>query len=182
MPRTYANWDELRAYCYAVAGTVGLIAAPIMGCRSPEALPSAVDLGIAMQLTNILRDIAEDARMRRVYLPLDELAAFGCDPDSILAGRPEGDFAGLLEFQIARARGLYTSARCGIPALCRAGQITTLASSHLYGKILTRIEEQGYDVIGQRAVIPTTRKLWEMPVVAGAFLRVQISAGPRVRI
>lgn len=181
-PRTYDSWDALRGYCYGVAGTVGLIAAPIMGCRTPEALPSAVDLGIAMQLTNILRDVAEDARMGRIYLPLNELEAFGCDPASLLAGQPTGDFAGLLGFQIGRARALYASARRGIPALSRAGQITTLASSHLYGKILARIEEQGYDVFGQRAVIPTPRKLREMPAVAAAFLRLQLAAVPRGRL
>jgi len=181
-PRAYESWDALREYCYGVAGTVGLISAPIMGCRTPEALPNAVDLGIAMQLTNILRDVAEDARMGRVYLPVDELEAFGCDPASLLAGQPTGDFAGLLGFQIGRARGLYASARRGIPALSRAGQITTLASSHLYGKILTRIEEQEYDVFGDRAVIPTPRKLREMPAVAAAFLRLQLATVPRSRL
>jgi len=180
-PRRYATWDDLRGYCYGVAGTVGLLAAPILGCRDQAALPRAVDLGIAMQLTNILRDVAEDARMGRLYLPLADLAAFGCDPEAVLAGRPSGAFADLIAFEIDRARALYESARAGIPALCPAGQLTTLASSHLYAKILARIEEQAYDVFGPRATVPTRRKLRAMPTVAAAFLRLYLSPSPRFR-
>jgi len=180
-PRRYATWDELRVYCYRVAGTVGLMAAPILGCRDEAALPRAVELGVAMQLTNILRDVAEDARMGRLYLPLADLAAFGCDPEAVLGGRPSGAFADLIAFEIARARGHYESARAGIPALCPAGQLTTLASSHLYAKILNRIEEQAYDVFGPRASVPTRRKLRAMPTVAAAFVRLYVSSPPRYR-
>ena len=102
-------------YCYHVAGTVGLMVAPILGCRDPRRARHAADLGIAMQLTNILRDVAEDARSGRLYLPLDEIAAFGCDPEAILAGRPDAGFPDLMAFQIARARALYAdAARSGI--------------------------------------------------------------------
>lgn len=173
-PRPYATWDELRDYCYRVAGTVGLISAPILGLRSPSALPRAIDLGIAMQLTNILRDVAEDAALGRVYLPLEDLAAFGIDPESILAGAPNGDFPGLIEFEIARARAYYDAAREGIPELDLAGQVTTLASSHLYGKILHQIEGQKYDVFAQRACVPTSRKLREMPVIFAALVRLRM--------
>ncbi len=181
-PRRYACWDDLAIYCYRVAGTVGLVAAPILGCRDEAVLPRAVDLGIAMQLTNILRDVAEDARMGRLYLPLDELAAFGCDPEAILAGRPNGRFAELLAFEITRARALYDSGRAGVHALCPAGQLTALASAHLYGKILHRIEEQGYDVFAARAYVPTCRKLRAMPSVAAAFLRLYLPAQTRFRV
>ena len=104
-PCRFATWDELRRYCYHVAGTVGLLVAPILGCQDDAALPHAVDLGIAMQLTNILRDVGEDARRGRLYLPLDELAAFGCDPEAILSGRPSGRFRELLSPEIERERG-----------------------------------------------------------------------------
>ncbi|CAA9549800.1 MAG: Phytoene synthase [uncultured Thermomicrobiales bacterium] len=171
-PQTYATWAELEVYCYRVAGTVGLIAAPIFGCVDEAALPQAVDLGVAMQLTNILRDVAEDARMGRLYLPLEDLAAFGCDPEALLAGRPSGDTRGLLAFEIARARALYVSGKGGVHALSPAGRLTTIAIGHLYAKILHRIEEGGYDLLGPRAYVPTHRKLRAMPTITADFLRL----------
>ena len=180
-PRRYANWDDLRLYCYRVAGTVGLISAPILGCREVEALPRAVDLGIAMQLTNILRDVGEDGRMGRLYLPLDELAAFGCDPDAVLAGSPNGRFDRLMALQIGRARALYASSRVGIASLLPAGQLAILASAHLYGKILNQIEDQEYDVFASRAHIPTRRKLGAMPSVAASFVGLYMPTPTRQR-
>ncbi len=171
-PRRYATWDELRRYCYHVAGTVGLMAAPILGCRDESALPHAVDLGIAMQLTNILRDVGEDARRGRLYLPLDELRAFGCDPDAVLRGQPNGRFADLLAFEITRARRLYADAWQGLPALSPTGQVTTIAAGQLYATILNAIEEQDYDVFSGRACVPLTRKLGALPGIAAAFVRL----------
>ena len=171
-PCRFATWDELRHYCYHVAGTVGLMVAPILGCEDEAALPYAVDLGIAMQLTNILRDVGEDARRGRLYLPLDELAAFGCDPEAILCGRPSGRFRELLAFQVARARDLYVQARRGIPALSPAGRLTTLAASEFYATILRAIEERDYDVFGARAYVPNGRKLAALPGVAADFVRL----------
>jgi len=173
-PRSYADWDELREYCYCVAGTIGLIAAPVFGCRDDRALKHAVDLGIAMQLTNILRDVAEDARLGRVYLPDGELAQFGIDPASLLSGRPSGDMPGLMQFQIERARGYYRSGRLGIPALCPSGQLTTIAISRLYCKILDRIEEQDCDPFHGRAHVSTRRKLRAMPLITADFLSLQL--------
>ena len=181
-PRRYETWDDLRLYCYRVAGTVGLISAPVLGCAHKAKLANAVDLGIAMQLTNILRDVGEDARMGRLYLPLDELAAFGVCPEATLAARPSGRFRELMQFEIARARGYYDSAREGIPALAPSGQWAALASAHLYGKILTRIEENNYEVFRTRAVVPNGRKLRAMPTVAAAFVRLQIPDGVRFRV
>ncbi len=178
-PWTYASWEDLRVYCYRVAGTIGLIAAPIFGCQDEASLPKAVDLGIAMQLTNILRDVAEDARMGRLYLPLDDLAAFGCDPDAILAGRSSGDVAGLMRFEIERARALYAASRPGMCALSPAGRLATVAISQLYAKILTRIEEGGYDIFGPRAYVPTARKIQAMPRVAADFVRLSMPAPGR---
>jgi len=171
-PCRFATWDELRCYWYHVAGTVGLMVAPILGCEDEAALPYAVDLGIAMQLTNILRDVSEDARRGRLYLPLDELAAFGCDPEAILCGRPSGRFQELVAFQMARARNLYAQARRGIPALSPAGRLTTLAASEFYATILTSIEERDYDVFGARAYVPNGRKLAALPSVAADFFRL----------
>ncbi len=177
--RPFRTWPELADYCYGVAGTVGLMAAPLLGCTDEDALEHAVDLGIAMQLTNILRDVAEDASMGRLYLPLDDLDAFSVDPESILAGDPNGRFAELMAFEIDRARDYYTSARLGIPALSPSGRFTALASARIYGKILNRIEEQGYDVFAGRAHVPTRRKLGALPTVTADFLRLYMPLSAR---
>lgn len=179
-PARFPTWEALERYCYHVAGTVGLIVAPILGCRDERALPHAVELGNAMQLTNILRDVAEDAAMGRLYLPLDDLARFGVDPESVLAGRPAGDFRGLMRFEIARAKALYAAAHAGIPALDLSGQVTTLASGHLYGHILTRIEEQDYDVFRGRAQVSTARKLRQLPAVMRSLAVTRYPALTRV--
>ncbi len=175
-PRRYATWDDLSLYCYRVAGTVGLMVAPILGCQDEDALPHAVALGTAMQLTNILRDIAEDAAQGRLYLPLDDLATFGCDPEAILAGRPSGRFADLLAFEIARARDLYHQAQQGIPALSPSGRLTTIAGSVLYSSILGKIEDMEYDVFAARARVPTRQKLQTVPSIVTAFVRMSAPA------
>jgi phytoene synthase len=177
--RRYANWDELNRYSYCVAGTVGLLVAPILGCRDPEALPKAATLGIAMQLTNILRDVAEDAERGRLYLPLDEIAAFGCDPDAILAGQPGPRFRELMAFQIDRARTLYAEAYPGVSSLNSAGRLATLTASHFYAGILTEIERLDYDVFQTRARVSTSRKLRAMPTVTAGF--VSLSVRPTAR-
>ncbi len=171
----FGTWQELRHYSYCVAGTVGLMTAPILGCRDNSALPCAVELGIAMQLTNILRDVAEDARMGRIYLPLEDLAQFRVTPESILALQPDGDFDQLMKFEIARARALYQSAQPGIGALSVSGQIATMSGSQLYSKILHRIEARDYDVFGGRATVSTSAKVREMPLVLASVLRMQLT-------
>lgn len=168
----FADWPALSRYCYHVAGTVGLLVAPVLGCQDDAALPHAVNLGLAMQLTNILRDVGEDARRGRLYLPLEDLATFGCDTEAILGSRPNGRFRDLLAFEIARARGLYADARRGIPALAPSGRLTALAGGALYATILTRIEEMDYDVFAARAHVPTRRKLGALPGIAAAFARL----------
>lgn len=178
-PARFETWPDLRVYCYRVAGTIGLIAAPILGCRDADALPRAVELGIAMQLTNILRDVAEDAALGRVYLPREELDAFGVCADSLLLGRATGQFCDLIAFQIDRARCLYANAHDGVRALSPSGQLTTLASSHLYSKILNRIEEERYDVLSRRAFVPTRHKVGAVPTIAVSFLRMQLGVAVR---
>ena len=177
-PQSYATWDELRVYCHRVAGTVGLMVAPVLGLRDGAALPRAAELGIAMQLTNILRDVGEDARLGRLYLPAEDLATFKCDPASVLAGRPTGDFAGLIAFEIARARLLYAGANQGLRALSPAGRMAALAGSELYSRILTRIEAHNYDVMQRRAVVSTGRKLQALPGIAGTLVRLTVTGGP----
>lgn len=170
-PRQYASWEELRAYCYLVAGTVGLMIAPILGCRDPRALICAAELGIAMQLTNILRDVGEDARLGRLYLPLDEIESFGCDPEGILAGRAGNRFSDLMSFQIDRARQLYASAHQGLGALPPHSRFTTLVASDLYARILSEIEACGYDVFRYRAHVSPGRKLCALPRIAATIVR-----------
>lgn len=169
----YPTWDALREYCYCVAGTVGLITAPILGVRTRDALPYAVELGIAMQLTNILRDVAEDAMLGRLYLPLEDLVAFGVDRESIFAGTPTGDFAGLMRFEIDRARSSYESALQGYASLDFVGQFATLASGHLYGKILGQIEALDYDVFRARAHVSTLHKVREVPYIVRSLAKIQ---------
>jgi 15-cis-phytoene synthase len=171
IPGRYQTWADLERYCYAVAGTVGLLSAPVMGCDDPRALVRAADLGIAMQLTNILRDVAEDAHLGRLYLPLEDLAAFGCSPESIMRGAPDGNLAGLVAFEIKRARSIYARALTGVPALDRNGQLATLAAARFYGEILAEIERADCDVFRGRARVSTTRKLRKTPGVAADFIR-----------
>lgn len=172
VPARYETWDDLRRYCYHVAGTVGLMTAPVLGCQQAAALPHAVDLGVAMQLTNVLRDVGEDARQGRLYLPLEDLARFGCDPDAVLSGRPNGQFPWLLAFEIDRARGIYAQARLGYPALSPSGRLTALAGERLYATILNRIEENGFDVFSMRAHVSTGRKIGALPGIAATFMRL----------
>jgi len=168
-PADMGDWHDLERYCYLVAGTVGMMVAPIMGCEDERALTHAAELGIAMQLTNILRDVAEDAAMGRLYLPREELAWYGVTGDAVLAGNPEPGFRGLMAYQVGRARLLYASALRGVPALAPSGRATTLAAARLYAGILDQIEALDYDVFRQRAVVPGRRKARIMTGVLGSW-------------
>jgi phytoene synthase len=166
--RRYPTFAELDVYCYRVAGTVGLLIAPVLGCRDPAALGAAADLGRAMQLTNILRDVREDMERDRVYLPQAELAAAGLTEDDLVAGRADGRFRDFMRRQIARARRYYASGLAGVPALADARcRLTVRLMAAVYGDILRVIEAQHYDVFRRRPVVPTRRKL----VLAATALR-----------
>jgi len=156
----YASFTELDLYCHRVAGTVGLMLAPVLGYDDPAALRYAADLGRAMQLTNILRDVGEDLGRGRIYLPLDELRAAGLDERDLRAQRVDERFRSLMRTQIARARACYASAVCGIPLLhgTRARLAVGLMAA-LYRDILRSIEQQGYDVFRRRARVSRRRKL-----------------------
>ena len=158
--RRYPTFAHLDLYCFRVAGTVGLMLAPVLGYSRPRALRAAADLGRAMQLTNILRDVREDLGRGRVYLPQDELAAFGVSEDDLARGHMSGRMRRLFEWQIARARGLYAGGRAGIRFLEGArSRLTVRLMAALYADILRAIEAQDYDVFRSRAVVPGRRRL-----------------------
>lgn len=160
--RRYETFEELADYCYGVASTVGLMSMHITGFSGPEAVPYAVRLGVALQLTNILRDVGEDWRMGRLYLPLEELQAFGISVDQIAAGRVDDRWRSFMRFQIERARGLYAAAWPGLRYLSPDGRRAIAAAALLYQGILDAIEAQGYDVFGRRARISWAGRIRRM--------------------
>ena len=155
----YASFEELRLYCYRVASTVGLMASEIIGYSDPCAIEYAIDLGIAMQLTNILRDVGEDARMGRIYLPQDELAEFGYSETQLLKGEINSNFIALMQFQIDRARQYYQRALPGIEYLDKKCRLSISVAAHLYSQILNVIERNSYNVFTRRAYVPFGEKL-----------------------
>jgi 15-cis-phytoene synthase len=159
----YETFDELYVYCYRVASTVGLMSSEIFGYEDAETLDYAEALGIAMQLTNILRDIAEDARMNRIYLPQEDLRKFDVSETQIFENRPDENFINLLKFQIARAREFYRKAEKGIPLLNQDARFTVLLAARIYAKILDEIERQNYDVFARRAHTTFKQKIFSVP-------------------
>ena len=158
----YADYKSLQLYCYRVASCVGLVCAEIFGYQDRRTLKYAHDLGLALQLTNILRDIGEDARRERIYLPQDELAAFGLDESDLLAGRNSASFQALMQFQIQRAAGLYDQAMTELPACDRASQRAGLIMAAIYRRLLERIRQQPERVLHQRLRLPGWLKFWLM--------------------
>jgi len=161
----FDTFDELYGYCYKVASVVGLMTSEIFGYRDARALQHAVDLGIAMQLTNILRDINEDFANNRIYIPRQELERFGLDERNIGEKRVCDGFCRMMRFQIERAHRYYDSADIGIPMLDRDSRLTVTLMSHNYRRILGVIERNGYDVYSQRASVPLHRKLMTIPAL-----------------
>ena len=169
----YANFAELYDYSYKVASTVGLMTSEIFGYESKEALPYAVDLGIAMQLTNILRDIGEDLDRDRIYLPQDELEKFGISEEDLFARKMTYEFARFMEFQIKRARSYYQRAEKGIAMLNKDSQLPVWLARFNYARILDKIEENSFQVFDQRAYLSTSQKLAILPK---ALWRIQRAA------
>jgi 15-cis-phytoene synthase len=157
--KRYQTFDELSLYCYRVAGTVGLLTSPIFGYQDEAALRHAVDLGIALQLTNILRDIGEDARRDRIYLPIGEMEGFGYSERDLMEGRINEAFRNLLEFQIARANEYYQRSQPGIAMLDMDCRLAVRLSGTLYRRILDRICLNNYNVFTRRASVPLQTKL-----------------------
>jgi phytoene synthase len=155
--RTFA---ELRKYCYHVASVVGLMMARILQPDDGDALSCAEDLGTAMQLTNILRDVGEDYGMQRIYLPGDEMEEWGLAEDVLAGQKVTPAFRAFMQFNIARARAFYRRAESGIRALPDDGsRFCVRLMSTLYGRILNSIEANGYDVFNRRAHVPVSEKL-----------------------
>ncbi len=164
----YATFAELELYCYRVAGVVGLMMTPVLGFRDERCLPYAADLGTAMQLTNILRDVREDLSRGRVYLPQDELAAWGLDEAALSRGVVTDAWRGFMRAQLARARALYARAARGVPDLSGFGsQRVVRLMGTIYGGILDVIEARDFDVFSQRASVPFRKKL---ALAAGVLL------------
>lgn len=161
--KSYETWDELRVYCYRVASVVGLMSSEIFGYSRPETLRYAESLGLAMQLTNILRDVSEDLSMGRVYLPQQDLRRFGLTEQDLRRGEVSEPFRALMRFEIERARMLYLEAERGIALLDRDARFTVLLAARLYARILDEIERSGYDVFTRRAHLSFDAKLRALP-------------------
>ncbi len=157
---TYPDFKALQLYCYRVASVVGLLAAEIFGYTDRKTLKYAHDLGIAFQLTNIIRDVGEDARRGRIYLPLDELVQFGVHTGDILNARETEEFHKLMQFQIERAQRFYQQALAQLPAADRKAQRTGLIMAAIYRVTLDEVVASGCHVLKERVSLTPLRKLW----------------------
>jgi 15-cis-phytoene synthase len=156
----YADFAQLQLYCHCAAGVVGLLSAEIFGYSDRHTLKYAHTLGLAFQLTNIIRDVGEDARRNRIYLPLDELARFDVSEADLLACRDTPAFQALIRFQGERAREHYQRAFAQLPAADRKAQRAGLMMAAVYRELLDKIALDGYRVLDRRITIPPARKLW----------------------
>jgi 15-cis-phytoene synthase len=161
--KRYENFEELYVYCYRVASTVGLMSSEIFGYSDEKTLEYAEALGIAMQLTNILRDVKEDAAMDRIYLPQEDLRKFNVSEEQIFAGQMNENFVELVNFQIRRARDYYRKAEKGIALLEKDTRFTVLLAARLYSKILDEIERQNCNVFLKRAHLNFRQKVFSIP-------------------
>ena len=155
----FADFDELREYCYKVASVVGLVCIRIFGYTAPEAEDYAVDMGIALQLTNILRDVKEDAERDRIYIPQDEMARFGYTEPELMSGARTDGFNALMAHQTERARQYYDSAARLFPLISPDARACPKLMHATYGGILERIEQSGYNVFEQRIGLSKPEKL-----------------------
>ncbi|HEX8952313.1 MAG TPA: presqualene diphosphate synthase HpnD [Polyangia bacterium] len=169
----YATWDELRLYCYRVASAVGLMCVEIFG-YTPSQVEAvrryAIDLGIALQLTNILRDVAEDAQRGRIYLPADELRAFGVSEAELVSGTRSPAFLKMMQFQASRARSHYLRARAAISPYERSKLVIAEIMGDIYYALLEEIEAQKFNVFGSKT---TVRRRDKMRIALGNFAKAQ---------
>ena len=170
----FNTFEELYVYCYRVAGTVGLMTMPIMGtapgCTEEDAMEPALALGVALQLTNILRDVGEDRFRQRIYLPQEDLERFGVSEAALLKGEKDEKYVALIKFQIARAREWYARAERGISMLAEDARLPVRASLDMYSKILDKIEENNYDNFNKRAY---TSKLEKFLILPQSWMQVK---------
>ena len=173
----YETFEELELYCYRVAGTVGLMSTSVMGIDTslgsapwsraqpqPNPAPEAIALGIANQLTNILRDVGEDARRGRIYLPLEDLDRFNYTEKDLLKGVVDDRWRSIMRFQIQRARKFYVEAEKGISRLSPDARFPVWSALLLYSQILDAIERNQYDVFRKRAFVPKWQKFLSLPI------------------
>jgi phytoene synthase len=158
--RRYQTFEELRLYCYRVASAVGLICIDVFGYRNPRTEVYAENLGIAFQLTNILRDVREDAVRDRIYLPQEDLVRFGVSEEQILNSVYSAEFRALMEFEAARAQDFYAAAEQSLPAEDRGTLLTAEAMRLIYGDLLQRIVRADYRVFDRRYRLSAPRKLF----------------------
>ena len=156
----YLDFKALERYCYLVAGVVGLCASGIFGRSDDSTLVYARNLGLAFQLTNIIRDVGEDARRGRVYLPVNELQQFGVPVADILHARYSDNFSRLMTFQHERAQAYYSTAFAALPAADRRAQRPGLIMAAIYRALLEEIRRDGFQVLHQRTSLTPIRKLW----------------------
>jgi 15-cis-phytoene synthase len=156
----YPDYAALRVYCHRVAGVVGLLSAEIFGYRDPGTLAYAADLGLAFQLTNIIRDVGEDMRRHRIYLPLDELEQHSVSISDITAARETENFRKLMEFQIDRALDVYRQAYAALPAVDRKSQRVGLVMAAIYRALLQEVRADGCRVLTRRTSLTPLRKFW----------------------
>jgi phytoene synthase len=156
----YLDFNGLQLYCHRVAGVVGALAAAIFGYRNPKTIDYAERLGLAFQLTNIIRDVGEDARNGRIYLPMDELKRFEVSAADILNARHTDNFTRLMEFQTERAARCYDEALALLPPEDRRTQRPGLMMAAIYRALLREIASDGYRVLKQRVALTPVRKLW----------------------
>ncbi len=157
-PRRFETFAELRRYCYQVASVAGLTAVHIFGFASPDALPMAEQCGIAFQLTNILRDIREDAALGRLYLPLEDLRRFGVSEADVSAGKMAAPLIELMRFEAARARACYDESRPLLELIHRPSRPSLWALIEIYSRLLQRIEARKYDVFTERVRLSALEK------------------------
>lgn len=156
----YLDYAGLRKYCWHVAGVVGILSASIFGVTDPRTLEYAEKLGLAFQLTNIIRDVGEDARKGRIYLPVNELQQFGVTAADILNTRHSEKFEALMQFQTERAQGIYDEAFALLPRADRRAQRPGLMMAAIYRTLLDEIARDGYHVLNQKISLTPLRKLW----------------------
>ncbi len=156
----YLDYANLRLYCHRVAGVVGVLAAGIFGYRNPQTLDYAAKLGLAFQLTNIIRDVGEDARKNRIYIPMNELKQFNVTAADLLNARHTDGFSQLMAFQTERAKQCYADAMATLPAEDRRTQRPGLVMAAIYRTLLDEIATDGYRVLNQRTALTPLRKLW----------------------
>jgi phytoene synthase len=174
----YESWDELRYYCYCVAGTVGLVSTHIIGVNGDDAAlfersrKPAIDLGIALQLTNILRDVGEDLERERIYLPQEDMRRFDYTERDLRNGVIDDRFRALMQFQIERAQALYAGGVPSIASLKSDGRLAVGTAILLYRSILSKIAENQFDVFSRRAHLTFKEKVQRMP---GIYLKVRRS-------